>query len=102
MLTTVQRRALVVIAERLEATGVAPTVRELAVLLGLKSPAPVQRTLDCLVERGFLRRLPNRWRGLEVVRRPLGPWPSQRVRCFRFDDEAKVLVELPARTGKAA
>ncbi len=38
--------------------------------LGLKSKSGVHRLISALVERGFLRRLANRARALEVVKMP--------------------------------
>ena len=70
MLTALQRRAFEAIDTRLQAGHPAPTRGELAQLLGLASKSGSQRLVNALVERGFVRRLPNGVRALEVVRRP--------------------------------
>ena len=70
MLTEKQHAALSFIDGRISATGVAPSFEEIKDHLGLASKSGVHRLVDALVERGFLRRLPNRARALDVVRRP--------------------------------
>jgi repressor LexA len=48
--------------------GVTPTMREIIAGLGLKSTSGANRLVNALVERGRIRRLPNRARGLALVR----------------------------------
>lgn len=45
-----------------------PSVRELAAAMGLSSPSSVQHHLEVLVEKGYLRRVPNQPRALEFVK----------------------------------
>lgn len=47
-----------------------PSVRELAHEMGLSSPSSVQHHLDVLIEKGYLRRVPNQPRALEFVKLP--------------------------------
>ncbi|EFM45974.1 repressor LexA [Mobiluncus mulieris ATCC 35239] len=49
-----------------------PSVRELASAMGLSSPSSVQHHLEVLVEKGYLRRVPNQPRALEFVKLPEG------------------------------
>lgn len=49
---------------------VAPSFEEMKVALGIKSKSGVHRVITALVERGYLNRMPNRVRALEVVRAP--------------------------------
>lgn len=72
MLTAKQHALLVFIHERLEATGVSPSFEEMKEALDLKSKSGVHRLIGALEERGFLRRLKNRARALEVVKMPDG------------------------------
>jgi repressor LexA len=72
MLTAKQHSLLIFIHERLEATGVSPSFEEMKEALDLKSKSGVHRLIGALEERGFLRRLPNRARALEVVKMPDG------------------------------
>ena len=70
MLTVKQHELLLYIQNRLEDCGISPSFEEMKDALDLKSKSGVHRLISALEERGFIRRLPNRARALEVVRRP--------------------------------
>lgn len=70
MLTAKQHELICFIADRLEASGVSPSFEEMKDALQLKSKSGVHRLIQALEERGYLRRLPNRARALEVVKMP--------------------------------
>ncbi len=72
MLTAKQNELLRFIHERLEASGVSPSFEEMKDALDLKSKSGVHRLIGALEERGFIRRLANRARALEVVKMPEG------------------------------
>ncbi len=67
-----QREVLEFVTRCIRERGVVPSVREVADHLGLRSPATAQRHLRALVEKGYLRRIPRKMRGLELVA-PRGP-----------------------------
>ncbi|HVM23563.1 MAG TPA: transcriptional repressor LexA, partial [Sphingomicrobium sp.] len=67
---------LMFIRERLDRGGVSPSFDEMREALDLKSKSGVHRLVSALEERGFIRRLPNRARALEVVRLPEGSAPA--------------------------
>ena len=70
MLTQKQYELLKFIHERLKETGVPPSFEEMKEALDLRSKSGIHRLITALEERGFIRRLPNRARALEVVRLP--------------------------------
>ena len=70
MLTRKQSELLSYINERLQESGVSPSFEEMKEALALKSKSGVHRLISALEERGFIRRLPNRARALEVMRMP--------------------------------
>ena len=70
MLTAKQRELLLFIDDRLKERGISPSFDEMREALDLKSKSGVHRLISALEERGFIRRLPNRARALEVVRLP--------------------------------
>ena len=70
MLTRKQHELLVFLTERLRETGVCPSFDEMKDALGLKSKSGIHRLISGLEERGFIRRLPNRARALEVLKLP--------------------------------
>ena len=70
MLTAKQHELIRFIQQRLEDTGISPSFEEMKEALDLKSKSGVHRLISALEERGFIRRLPNRARALEVVKRP--------------------------------
>ena len=70
MLTRKQHELLRFIQARLEDSGISPSFEEMKEALDLKSKSGVHRLISALEERGFIRRLPNRARALEVLRQP--------------------------------
>ena len=76
MLTAKQRELLLFIDGRLKQGGISPSFDEMREALELKSKSGVHRLISALEERGFIRRLPNRARALEVVKLPDMPVAS--------------------------
>ncbi len=72
MLTKKQRELLLLINDRMQSGKIAPSFDEMREALGLKSKSGIHRLITALVERGYLERLPNRARALEVKRLPEG------------------------------
>src|SRR3954467_5225761 len=70
MLTAKQRELLIFIDNRLNESGISPSFDEMREALELKSKSGVHRLISALEERGFIRRLPNRARALEVLKLP--------------------------------
>src|SRR5512146_1394242 len=70
MLTAKQRELLLFIDGRLKKDGVSPSFDEMREALDLKSKSGVHRLISALEERGFIRRLPNRARALEILKLP--------------------------------
>ena len=70
MLTRKQHELLLYIDSRLSESGVSPSFEEMKEALDLKSKSGVHRLISALEERGFIRRLPNRARALEVLKVP--------------------------------
>ena len=76
MLTRKQSDLLRFIHERLKETGVPPSFDEMKDALDLRSKSGIHRLILALEERGFIRRLPNRARALEVLRLPESATPN--------------------------
>jgi repressor LexA len=72
MLTRKQSELLTYIQARLAESGVSPSFEEMKEALALKSKSGVHRLISALEERGFIRRLPNRARALEILKMPDG------------------------------
>jgi repressor LexA len=86
MLTRKQLELLLFINERLKESGVPPSFDEMKDALDLRSKSGIHRLITALEERGFIRRLPNRARALEILRLPEAVNPSfasLRQRGFR-------------------
>lgn len=118
MLTRKQHELLMFIHERLKETGIPPSFDEMKDALDLASKSGIHRLITALEERGFIRRLPNRARALEVLRLPDSIAPglnaakkfspsviegslgrrspeSQRARSAGNDDNPGAAVSLP-------
>ena len=70
MLTRKQHELLLFIHERLRESGIPPSFDEMKDALDLASKSGIHRLITALEERGFIRRLPNRARALEVIKLP--------------------------------
>ena len=97
MLTAKQRELLLFIDGRLHESGVSPSFDEMREALALKSKSGVHRLISALEERGFIRRLPNRARALEVVK-----LPEMRPAAQARSTSSTVVPIRPATTSAAA
>jgi len=70
MLTRKQYELLRFINERLKESGVPPSFDEMKDALDLRSKSGIHRLITALEERGFIRRLANRARAIEVIKLP--------------------------------
>src|SRR6202047_4493721 len=70
MLTRKQYELLRFIHERLKESGIPPSFDEMKEALDLRSKSGIHRLITALEERGFIRRLPNRARAIEVLKLP--------------------------------
>src|ERR671918_2782482 len=72
MLTEKQKELLLFIHARMQDKGVPPSFDEMKDALDLRSKSGIHRLITALEERGFIRRLPNRARAIEVIKQPEG------------------------------
>jgi len=70
MLTQKQKDLLLLIDRKIKTVGVPPSYDEMKDALGLASKSGIHRLITALEERGFIRRLPNKARALEVIKLP--------------------------------
>jgi repressor LexA len=84
MLTRKQHELLLFIHERLKETGIPPSFDEMKEALDLASKSGIHRLITALEERGFIRRLPNRARALEVLRLPDSIAPGLNTGARKF------------------
>ena len=70
MLTKKQLELLRFINDRVGETGVPPSFDEMKSALDLASKSGIHRLIKALEERGYIRRLPNRARAVEIVKMP--------------------------------
>ena len=70
MLTEKQKDLLLFIHARMQERGVPPSFDEMKDALDLRSKSGIHRLITALEERGFIRRLPNRARAIEVIKLP--------------------------------
>ena len=101
MLTRKQHELIRFIQVRLEESGVSPSFEEMKEALDLKSKSGVHRLISALEERGFIRRLPNRARALEVIRQPEDVTTQSAARAANVNSAAAVLRPPEARPAPA-
>jgi len=100
MLTRKQHDLICFINDRLDESGVSPSFEEMKEALALKSKSGVHRLISALEERGFLRRLPNRARALEVLKMPeraevKKSAPAPKAPAVRVPQPANDVIEIP-------
>lgn len=101
MLTKRQYELLMLIDRCLRENGVSPSFEEMKDAVGLRSKSGIHRLITELEERGFLRRLPNRARALEVLKLPDNQVERHEPRPLPSAMPAANTVELP-KYGKIA
>lgn len=70
MLTCKQYELLLFIHNYMKETGVPPSFDEMKIALELSSKSGIHKLMIALEQRGFIRRLPNRARAVEIIRLP--------------------------------
>ncbi|MCF8471560.1 MAG: transcriptional repressor LexA [Sphingomonadaceae bacterium] len=96
MLTAKQHELLLFINQRLDESGISPSFEEMKEALDLKSKSGVHRLIGALEERGFIRRLANRARALEVMKMPEGGnVGGNNVARFAPVKETKPQIQIP-------
>jgi repressor LexA len=95
MLTVKQHELLLFINKRLNESGVSPSFDEMREALDLKSKSGVHRLISALEERGFIRRLPNRARALEVLKLPESAAPASPTPRPIVPAAANDTIEIP-------
>jgi len=73
MLTKKQRDLLEAIRDGIERDGIAPSFDEMRKAINLSSKSGIHRHVNALEERGFIRRMRNRARAIEVLKLPEPP-----------------------------
>lgn len=101
MLTKKQRDLLVFINDYTQKTGLSPSFEEMKAGLDLKSKSGIHRLISALVERGFLERLPNKARALEVRRLPEN-MAHLKQPPMSADDSARNVRVLPSAVSKVS
>ena len=106
MLTRKQRDVLIFINDYIQKTGLSPSFEEMKIGLDLKSKSGIHRLINALVERGFLERLPNKARALEVKKLPenvvpMAPRAMTKPNFKPANANANEVVSLPLH-GKIA
>ncbi len=102
MLTRKQHELITFIQNRLEASGISPSFEEMKEALDLKSKSGVHRLISALEERGFIRRLPNRARALEVIKTPEGSVARPAPRAAANANDSLAPLRAPAPRGAPA
>ena len=87
MLTQKQLDLLEFIQKRLSKNGVPPSFDEMKEALDLRSKSGIHRLITALEERGFIKRLANRARAIEIVKMPNSP-----------EFQSKTLSDMPSST----
>jgi repressor LexA len=95
MLTAKQHELLQFIQGRLGDSGVSPSFDEMREALELKSKSGVHRLISALEERGFIRRLPNRARALEIIKVPETNAPAASAPRPVIPVAANDTIEIP-------
>ncbi len=98
MLTGKQHQLLKFLIEHQQNDGdITPSFDEMKQAVGLASKSGVHRLVSALEERGYIRRLANRARAIEVIKTPSGNpvQPSNVVSADFGDNPRSGVVELP-------
>lgn len=95
MLTQQQKRMLTVLIDHFSNQDVPPSFEELCDAMDLKSKSGIHRLLSGLEERGYIRRLPNRARAIEVLKYPDGSPKGESPSLVEVTSSAQDAVTVP-------
>ena len=70
MITKKQHELLLYLNSYIKQNGISPSFEEMKIALNLHSKSGIHRLITSLQERGFVRRLANRARAIEIIRLP--------------------------------
>ena len=99
MLTGKQHQLLSYLIDYQADKDITPSFDEMRQAVGLASKSGVHRLVSALEERGYIRRLPNRARAIEILRHPgssaSADGPSSNVVEADFTENLSSVVALP-------
>ena len=99
MLTGKQHQLLSYLIDYQADKDITPSFDEMRQAVGLASKSGVHRLVSALEERGYIRRLPNRARAIEILRHPGSPasadGPSSNVVEADFTESLSSVIALP-------
>ena len=99
MLTGKQHQLLSYLIDYQADKDITPSFDEMRQAVGLASKSGIHRLVSALEERGYIRRLPNRARAIEILRHPGSPasadGPSSNVVEADFTESLSSVVALP-------
>ncbi len=98
-LTLKQRELLDFIGERMAVDGVSPSFEEMKDAMGLKSKSGIHRLLSALEERGFIQRIHDRARAIEILETPRPRLRPRDIcaRPLRNEQTDTLIAEMKAR-----
>lgn len=107
MLTKRQARVLQIVDERIRATSIAPTIREIMGTMGGSSTSGVSEALQGLEAKGFIRRSSHQARAIEILKLPANLQTqatlAERERCASIADKmGSPTIAAFIRTGRPA
>lgn len=94
MLTPKQRRLLLFINGYIQRHGMCPNYNDMAAAIGAKSRGHITAMIDRLEDRGFVRRIPNAARSIEIVRLEPGSVSDEAHANERLIDIAPELLDV--------
>jgi len=99
MLTEKQHQLLSYLIDYQAEKAITPSFDEMRAAIGLASKSGIHRLVSALEERGYIRKLPNRARAIEILRHP-GSGPetykaSTNVVAADFTPANSAIVQLP-------
>ena len=110
MLTEKQHELLKYIYQRVTENGISPSYDEMKLAVNLHSKSGIHRLVNALEERGYIRRLPNRARALEILKHPFTNQNQdlskkvefERNQSLAHENRMSAFVEVPIMGRKAA
>ena len=85
MLTEKQHELLKYIYQRVTENGISPSYDEMKLAVNLHSKSGIHRLVNALEERGYIRRLPNRARALEIIKHPFADQSNELAKKIEIE-----------------
>lgn len=100
MLTKQQHELLMFLHKNITEKGYCPSYQEMMEAMNLHSKSGIHRIISALEERGFIRKMQNKARAVEIIKMPEEAVPQQQNNVATFSPKQSAPMTAPTQTSQ--